>query len=439
MRRLLLIFLSLTTLFNLGLSSVYADEDYLIPNNALFYYSKNYLLMDLDDGRVLFERNGYEKVHPASITKVATLISALEIMESKGISSSDTFTFTQEVFNGMASNASIAGFLLGETVTIEDLLYGIIMPSGADATRAISLHLTGSVEGLSENMNQLATKLGLKDTYFVNTSGLDDPKHLSTPYELALLVQYAMKNEAFVSYYTTVHYTTSPTRQHPQGIDFTNRSLQYGKQMSEDLFTGAKSGHTELAERALSSVSMYEGTNLVFISTNAPQEEVQNTNITDAVQTYRYMYRNYIKATLLEKQDSVLTIPLKKGKEDIIIDVKEELRDYIPKDTDMSTIQVKHTSLLESPQAPIKKGTALAKTEVFIEDKLVYSLTHNAEKDYEVSLFHKTIDILTSIIKWLLIILSTLFVVGFTIRTYNIQQAKKKRRLRNMKKKKTIN
>lgn len=436
MKRFLILLLTGVFISLSFVTSIQAEENYLIPENALFYYSKNYLLMDMDDGRVLYERNGYEKVHPASITKVATLITALEMMETKNIKPSSTFTFDQSVFSGMATNASIAGFLLGETVTVEDLLYGIIMPSGADATRAVSLLLTGTVEGLSEHMNAMALKLGLKDTNFVNTSGLDDPKHLSTPYDLAKILQYAMQNEAFVTYYTRLEYTTSPTRQHPEGISFVNRSLKYGQQLTGELFTGAKSGHTDLAERALSSVSMHSGMNLIFISTNAPQEEIQNTNITDAVQTYRYMKSNYLKTTLLENASNVLTLPVKYAKEDIIINIDSPISQYIPSNYDLDTLKVVHTAVQETFEAPIQKGTPLAKTQVFIEDKVVYEINHVAEKDYEVSLIFKILNVIESILKIIFFLAIILFVLGFAIRSYNIYMAKKRRKKRQALKRK---
>lgn len=430
MKRFLILFLSIILTSLNFIVPIHADEDYLIPNNALFYYSKNFILMDLDDGSVLFERNGYDKVHPASITKVATLIASLELMKEKNIKPEDTFTFTQEVFKGMATNASIAGFLLGETVTIEDLLYAIIMPSGADATRAISLHLTGDVESLSIHMNDIAKKLNLKDTNFVNTSGLDDEKHLSTPYDLAKIVQYAMKNEEFVKYYTTVEYTTTPTRQHPSGIDFVNVSLRYGKQLIPELFAGAKSGHTDLAERALSSVSMHEGMNLVFVSTNAPNEEVQNTNITDAVQTYRYMYNNYKKVSLIKSNQKLITIPLKYGTEDIDIVLEQDVNKYVPSKYDTSNLKVVTSPEQESFQAPIKKGTLLAKTQVLLEDEIVYETEHFASKDYKISLVYKIFFITLDILKFIIVLIIVLVLLVFGIRTYNIQKARNRRAMR---------
>ncbi len=436
MKRYLIFLTTMLLALSSMATTIKAEEEYLIPSNALFYYSKNYLLMDMDDGSVLFERNGYEKVHPASITKVATLIAALELMEEKNIKTNDSFTFTQEVFTGMASNASIAGFLLGETVTIEDLLYAIIMPSGADATRALSLHLTGDVEALSQNMNKIAEKLELKDTFFVNTSGLDDPKHLSTPYDLAKIIQYSMKNENFVKYYTAVNYTTTSTRQHPKGIDFVNVSLRYGKQLTPDLFTGAKSGHTDLAERALSSVSMYEGMNLIFVSTNAPQEEIPNTNITDAVQTYRYMYRNYNKVTLLEPSEAVLSIPLQYGNEDIIINIDQSLKQYIAADKDIENLKVTTLPLHETLKAPLDKGVVVAKTQVTLEDEVIYEIEHETQKSYQVSIGYRILFTLQTILKVVGVILVVGIIAVLAIRTYHINEAKKRRMRRSQMKNK---
>ena len=412
------------------LAPAFADDQPLIPNNALFYYSSNFLLMDMDDGSVLFERNGYKAVHPASITKVSTLISALELIEAKKLKITDTMTLSAEVFAGIPTIASVAGFLIGETVTLEDLMYGIIMPSGADATRALSNHLTGDPEGLSESMNALVKKIGLTNTHFVNTSGLDDDNHLSTPYDLARIVQYGMKNPEFVKYYTALEYTTSKTRQHPTGIHLVNRSLEYGKKLIPELFTGAKSGYTEKAERSLSSVSMVNGSNLIFVSTNAPNEDLQSTNITDAVQTYRYMNRNYRKLTLLDAQSDLLSLPVQNSKQTIKISTDTSIRAFIPKDTPDSAIRVETTATNPNLVAPVLKGDLVGKTDIFINDKLFKTITHLAPETIGVSMMIRLQKIGFFVLKAVLVAVLVLFGLGFAIRTYNIEKARRRREKR---------
>ena len=135
-------------------------------------------------------------MYPASMTKVMTVILALELMDDM----KKTTVITQsDIDTVWETGASSANFEVGETVTYEDLLYGAILPSGADATRALANNLCGSQEAFVDKMNELAQKLNLKDTHFVNTTGIHDENHYTTVHDMALIVQYAIQNEDFTS------------------------------------------------------------------------------------------------------------------------------------------------------------------------------------------------------------------------------------------------
>lgn len=435
MKRHLILILSLLLLL-VPNSTIHAEEDnFLIPDNALFYYSKNFILMDQDTGEVLYHRNGYERVAPASITKVVTLITALELMDSKNINDQEMVTFTQDIFTGMNTNASIAGFLIGETVPIRDILYGIIMPSGADATRAISYHLTGDVEGLSNHMNTLVQRLGLENTTFSNTSGLDSPNLYSTPYELAKLIQYAMKNPSFEQFYTQERYTTTPTRQHPQGISFINYSLVYGKQLSPDTIYGAKSGHTINAERALSSIAKVNGLNLIFVSTNAPQEEIQNTNITDAIQTYKYIKQNYQRITLIEPGDVLETLQVDKGIHNLVVRVNQPISLITPSNINIENISHK-VNLKQPISSPLLEGTEIGTLEIYENDKLIQTEILYANESIPTKPIFIALQWIFNAFRLLVVIVALLILTLFAIKI-SLKHIRRKKRLKRLKQKRS--
>ena len=155
-------------------------------------YSSSAVLVDVQSGTVLAEKGMDEKIYPASMTKVMTLLVAAENLPDLDA----TFTMTQAIIDPIyLAGASMAGFVDGETVSMRALLYGAVVPSGAEATEALAQAVAGSEEAFVTMMNEKAAALGLTSTHFMNTSGLHDEDHYSTVREIALILQAALQNE----------------------------------------------------------------------------------------------------------------------------------------------------------------------------------------------------------------------------------------------------
>lgn len=182
------------------------------------------LLIDLDDLTVVAQKNAYDRISPASMTKILTLLVAAEHIENLD----DTFTITREITDYSYSNdCSAAGFDDGETVTVKDLMYGTILPSGADAAAGLAFYVSGSLEGFVELMNDKLAKLGLSDTsHFTNCVGLYDEDHYCTPYDMAIMLKAAMENSLCREVMSAHIYTTSSTEHHPDGIEMSNWFLR---------------------------------------------------------------------------------------------------------------------------------------------------------------------------------------------------------------------
>lgn len=182
------------------------------------------VLIDLDDGTVAAQRNIHDRISPASMTKILTVLVAAEHITDLD----DTFTITREITDYSYSNdCSAAGFDDGETVTVKDLLYGTILPSGADAAAGLACYVSGSLESFVELMNEKIAELGLSDSsHFTNCVGLYDENHYSTVYDMAIMLKAAVENELCREVLSAHIYTTSPTEQHPEGIELSNWFLR---------------------------------------------------------------------------------------------------------------------------------------------------------------------------------------------------------------------
>ncbi|MDO4267827.1 MAG: serine hydrolase [Eubacteriales bacterium] len=207
-------------------------------------------VFSLEDGKVLLQKNPYERMNPASITKVMTALIAVREADLQ-----ETVTVGQETVI-TESGASLCHINPGDTLTMEQLLYGLMLPSGNDAGAAIAVHMAGSLEAFAEKMNETARSLGATDTHFVNPHGLTDENHYTTAYDLYLIYQEAMKEPEFQKIVGTVSYTAQYTdgegNAKTQVWKNSNQYLSGKTQTPEGLtVTGGKTGTTKAAGSCL--------------------------------------------------------------------------------------------------------------------------------------------------------------------------------------------
>lgn len=214
--------------------------------------SSHGILINLKNNTVIAEKNGSERIYPASMTKVLTLIVAYEHVKDLN----DTFTFDFDIVNdAYVAGASVAGFTTGETVTIRDLLYGTVLPSGADATTALAQYIAGDEVAFAALMNQKAEEIGMKNSHFVTASGLHDDNHYSTCEDMALALKYAIATPEMREILGTYTYTTTKTPEHPDGIMLfsTMYTKMKGDEAGEVYVQGGKTGYTPEAHNCLAS------------------------------------------------------------------------------------------------------------------------------------------------------------------------------------------
>lgn len=254
--------------------------------NADGIYSSNMILIDLTDHEVVSEIGSTERIYPASLTKMMTAIVSIENIKDVD----EKVTMPEDIFDDLKQkNASVAGFEPGETVTAGDLLYGMILPSGADAAVGMACHIAGSEAQFVAMMNDKAKSLGMKHTHFTNVTGLHDDNHYSTLSDLSELLEYALKNETFRKVFTTSVYETTKTKAHPNGLvlESTLFSKVSIEALEELTILGGKTGFTDKAGLCLATLATNHQKEYILITANAKGKASTNPfHILDAINIY---------------------------------------------------------------------------------------------------------------------------------------------------------
>lgn len=253
-----------------------------------FVTAENSLLIDADTYEIFGRHNSLAKMYPASMTKVMTLLVAVEHLSDEQMS--DTVTMTYDMLHPLiVENASRAGFEVDEEVTVKDLLYALILPSGADGAVGLCEYIAGGEENFVKLMNEKAEEMGLTSTHFTNSSGLHDKNHYTTCIEMAMIMKEAMENEECREILSTYQYTTSPTEIHPEGIPLTSTmfSRMYGTEVEGVTITSGKTGYTDEAGQCLVTYAEKGDKNYILVLAG-DYERYQ------AVYSTFYAYENYL-------------------------------------------------------------------------------------------------------------------------------------------------
>jgi len=201
------------------------------------------VILDVENNTVIAEKDAHAVISPASMTKVLTLLVAAEHVENLD----DTFTMTIDITDyAYVNDCSVVGLMVGETVSVRELMYGTILPSGADAALGLAVYVAGSHEAFVDLMNEKLEELGLSETaHFTNCVGLYDEAHKCTVYDMALIMKAAMENELCREILDARTYETLPTEDHPEGQILSNWFLRRieDKDNGDIDVVGAKTGY----------------------------------------------------------------------------------------------------------------------------------------------------------------------------------------------------
>jgi D-alanyl-D-alanine carboxypeptidase len=246
------------------------------------------IVMDASTGQILYEKNAYDKKYPASITKIMTVLLALEA----GVDFDETITMTENAIWGVDRDSSLIGLDVGEKVTIGDLMYATMLYSDNSCAYAIAEYVGGDVETFANMMNEKAAELGCQNTHFVTPNGLHDDDHYTTAYDMALITQEALKYDQFRELAGTLSYTIPETN-----LADETRPLWNGNKMinpSESVYyeycEGGKTGYTTIANNTLVTFAKKDDLELICVIMDC---DGRLRCYSDTRALYNYCYNNF--------------------------------------------------------------------------------------------------------------------------------------------------
>jgi len=334
-----------------------------IPNIA----SPSALLMDLNTGKMLYEKNINEKMYPASLTKVMTAILALENCELNEVA-----TVSYNAVMSISSGYVIANLQIGEEVTVEQLLNVLLVGSANDSAVVLAEHISGSVEAFAELMNSKAKELGCTSTNFLNPYGAHDENHYSSAYDLALIAKYAMQNETFRSLVSKTSYKLPTTNKYNEEDRYftTTNALLYNNEYYYKYATGIKTGFTTPAKNCLIASAKKGDLELLTVVLGADQnEEGLSNRYLDTKNLFEYGYGNYTKKEIIKSGGVVQTVNVKNATRDTkkLDAVVQNNISVLIKSEDENNAILPQVNINENLKAPINQGDVIGTVTYVVE------------------------------------------------------------------------
>lgn len=307
------------------------------------------VLMDARSGAVIYGKNLHTAYYPASITKILT---ALIVIEHCNLD--DVVTFSHDAIYNVEQGSSSAGMDVGDQMTVRDCLYAMLLKSANEVANALAEHTAGSISNFAVMMNEKAKELGCQESHFNNPSGLNDPQHYTSAYDMALIAQAAFQNETFVTIDSSLYYDLPPTRHNPDGFRVYpgHRMLKKNAPQYYAGIIGGKTGYTTLAGNTLVTCAERNGMKLIAVILNGHQthysdtkalldfgfSNFQSVNIADADSTYSSVTNDMTIAglpaadlsVLQMQKDCYVTLPKTANISDAQSSISYELPDSAP-------------------------------------------------------------------------------------------------------------
>lgn len=350
-------------------------------NAQISISSKSAILMDVASGQILYEKNAHDKLPPASVTKVMTMLLICEALDSGKITLDDNVQISE---NAASMGGSQIFLEPGEVQKVDTLLKGIAVASANDGCVAMAEYIGGSVESFVEMMNAKAKELNMKDTHFVNTNGLPVDNHYTSAHDIALMSRELLKHDVINKYLTTwMDKVVVGKKQATVGLANTNKLIKHYQGA-----TGVKTGFTQQAKFCLSASAKRGDTHLVAVTLGA---ETSPERFKDATSLLNFGFANYESVKLCSKDDNIATLTVDKAEDQKInLVAKEDLSVLIKKGGKRDfTRKIK---VNQNPIIPIKKGTNLGYVEIYQGKTLVGKVDLVNTKDIQKASYLKMLQ-----------------------------------------------
>lgn len=332
--------------------------------------ARSAILMDAATGTIIFEKNSHDKLPPASITKIMTMLLTAEAIDSGQLKLTDKVRTSEYA-------ASMGGSQIflepGEEMSVDDMLKGIAMASGNDASVAMAEKIAGSEASFVEMMNKRAQELGLKDTHFANPNGLPADNHYSSAHDIAVMSRELLKHGLITKYTGAYQDYLRKDSEKPFWLVNTNKLVRF-----YDGADGLKTGYTSEAKFCLSATAVKDGMRAVAVVLGEPNTKTRNAEVSAM---FDYMFAQYKVHTIHKAGDPVGTVKVEKGvKRELALTADETYSVLLRKGVTQDGIR-HEVVLAENVKAPVAKGQTVGKLLVYQGDSIMKEYELKAPED----------------------------------------------------------
>lgn len=391
-KRFLSLFLALLLSLLLVPSAFAAGDDAPVLPEDPEILSKAALLMDYNTGTVVYAHNEHEELYPASLTKIMTALLTLDAVKEGKLSLDQEVTASETALAGLPSDGSTANIKAGETMSVRNLLYCMMVVSANEACNILAEAVAGSTSAFVDKMNEKAEALGCENTHFVNTNGLHDPQHYTSAWDLYLITRAAMEYEEFITITDTAAYTVPATNiSEERKLYTTNHLLSNWRVIGyrDTRAHGIKTGSTDDAGYCL--VSSAEKGSLHFVSVILGAERVEVDGVGDirsfshTSRMFDYGFENFTYKTIIDQMEAIQEVPVELSEIDHVTVYPAETKEVlIPKGLDGEDLD--RTIILQEPvEAPVAKGQKLGTLELSYDGVIYATVDLLAGFDVEAS------------------------------------------------------
>lgn len=411
------------------------------PNFAL--HSKAIYLLNLDTNRELFTKNAYEKMYPASLTKIMTYLVTVENVTDIN---KTNVTIKKELLDSLlGTGSSMSEIKGGDTLSIKQLLQCLLIPSGNDAAIVLADFIgNGNINTFVEMMNQKATSLGCKNTHFTNPHGLDDPNHFTTAYDLSLITKEALKHPEFLEISSTV---TTCYREGDDNTFLVTTNHLINPNNPDYYYTyakGIKTGHCDESGYCLISMASYDSMTYLCIALGAPDKDASGNEINvhgemiDSKELYRWAFLNFTVKPLSTTSKPLTSVKLNYvwKQDQLILTISPASLVLIPNNISTEELDV-IPEQIESVDAPLKKGQKISTAKVYYQGQYIGDVDLISGTDVKKSKILHILSIIKHILtsKWLIATFMSLFVliIAYLILIYTYSKREKRKKYVQMK------
>lgn len=399
------------------------------------------ILIESTTGQVLFDAESDKRMFPASTTKIMTALIAIEAVAAGEVGMDEQIEITAQMLEGLDPDGSNMALKEGEVISFQNLLKGLMIPSGNDAALAIAYRLSQSPDAFAQRMNDRAAQLGLGNTHFVNPHGLHDENHYTTAADMAKIAREAMKHDEFRNIVDIAHVKIPPTNKTEKERYYINTNGLLSTMRYRDYYykysIGIKTGRTAEAGNCLVSAAKKDGMELIGVIFGG--KDVGDSH-KDSIRILDYGFNNFSSIRAVPKDKILGEAKVKRGrsKDSVTLSAADEVYVVVPKDVSADQLEIR-ANTDEALYAPLKKGQLVSDASIFYQGQQIGTVRLCVDADIERSIFWPVMaagEALWSvaIIRWAVYILLFGFAafVIFAVHSFRqeLKRAKRRRRRR---------